>query len=237
MQRPAQKIQTLRALCLEFIYKNKIPRTISTNNLLDQVQGQENIYEFYLSRELTTTSLTVLKSLIDRGVPVQNDYRILPAIFQKWCTSSIKKWKSAGALEPLTSLIQAVVENNLTNRIEVLAALNLVIKEQPASYALPEFIIQVALNNDLSDYNHGNIVAFPPCRDVPSLELKTFMKTVIGAKLQPDLKNSMLRRAVHQKITHNQLEYEPIICCLIANGADKTILSSFEQNNILCATN
>lgn len=233
---PVCKILSLRALCLEFIYKNKIPRTVSANNLLEQVHGQENVYEFYLSQELTTTSLTVIKLLLEKEVPVQPEYRIIPALFQRWCTSLITKWKSAGALESLTSLITMAVEKKQADRKELLDALNLVLKEQPASYALPEFLIQVPLEKDLSDYSYGNVIAFPPCKQVPSLELKQFMKVVIAAKLQPELKNSMLRRAVHQKIAHGQAEYEPIICYLIENGADKTILSTFEQNNLICAT-
>lgn len=230
------KVQSLRALCLEFIYKNKIPRTQSSNNLLEQVQTQENVYEFYLSRELNSNTLQVLKSLLEREIPVQDTYRLIPELFKVWKVSIIKNWKSSGALEPLTSLIKLTTEKQLTNRKELLDALNLVMKEQLASFALPEFLIQGPLQNDLSDYAYGNVVTFPLCSEIPSLELKQFMKKVISAKLQPELKNSMLRRAAHQKISHNQLEYESIICCLLENGADKTILSSFEQNNLLCAT-
>ncbi|CAN5166096.1 hypothetical protein BH09DEP1_BH09DEP1_7670 [soil metagenome] len=226
----------LRILCLEYIALHGFPRSQSSLNLVEQVAMQENIYNFYLSRGLNLESVTRMQSLIKKNIKVTQGFKLIPTIFQKWITSSIETWKSAGALEPFTALLRLITAKNLTNQQELFEALNTIMQEQPSSYALPEFLIQSLCNNDLSKYPYANVIIFPPCKETPTLELKQFMKKVILAHLTQELKNSMLRRAVHQKIYHNQLEYEPIICCLIENGAVKTILSNYEQKNLTCAT-
>lgn len=228
-------VPSLRTLCLICINMNKIQRTKSTNNLIEQVEAQENVYKYYIERGLDINTLGVLKTLLENNVQIPEKYRLLPAIFQKWPTSSITKWKAQCLLEPFTCLLKFISERKIATREEFFDALNLVRKEQPDSYALASFLIQIPLENNLSNYPHGNVATVPFCNIMPTFELKQFLKTVIMAKIPTELKNSMLRRSVHQKIAHGQIEYEPIITCLLENGADKTILSSNEQKQLDCA--
>lgn len=239
MDRPIHKIEkeipTLRTLCLQYILINNVPRGSSSNCLVEQAQIQENVCDFYISRGLTHNSVSILKTILEKNIIVPENYRIIPEIFKQWPSSPIRRWKAACAMEPFTSLLKLIADKNLASKEEFFDALNIVIREQTDSFALAEFLIQVSLQNDLSNYPHGNVAAFPLCKEIPSLERKLFLKTVINARISLELKNSMLRRAVHQKICHNQQEYEPIISCLLENGADKTILSPLEQTHLICA--
>ncbi len=225
-------IPPLKALCMEhFIFDStNTTRNEAAKEYLNAVAYQENIYQFCLSRGLTLQVIKRLKALLSRDIKPPPNYSLIAVIFDKWQNSPIKTWKSALALEPFTSLLALITEKKLSNRGEFFDALNIAMRESAQSFALATFLIKTGLNNDLSGYPYNNVVVFPLCCSSLPLELKQFLKLVLGANIALEMKNSVLRRASHQMITHSEKEYQEVVTAALENGADPTVLSASEQH-------
>lgn len=239
MKPPAQIFsknpESLQTLCLKhFLYNAKEIKDIQLKRILsrekmDPFEEYENLFK----RKIGPETLNYLQILLFNNLKPDQDYPMLSMLTQLWPNA-----------EPLTTLhktLLLIIEKGFTTTTEICVALHLILNQNTPHprFTLAEFLMEKGLSNNLNEYfelypnslriwrtiNYGNLTH----------DMQQFLKKVASAKLPRECQNSFLRLAAQRRILHKQTEYDPMIESLIKNGADLSILSPHEQNQLLCA--
>lgn len=232
--RPVKNPESLQTLCLKhFLYNtNKIRdaqlKRILSREKMDPFEEYEHLFEKKVNPELAAR----LQILLFHDLKPSPHLPMLSILTRDWPAS-----------EPVTGLqntLALILEKKLTSKSEICSAVHHILLTQVAypRFGLAEFLIENGLQNDLHEYfqRYPNTLRVWPTINYGNLSnnMLQFLKKIASCALPAECRNSFFRLAVQRRVTHAQIEYDEIIALLIQNGADASLLSVHEQEQLSC---
>ncbi|GMU19186.1 MAG: hypothetical protein AMXMBFR12_03780 [Candidatus Babeliales bacterium] len=224
--------ESLQTICLKhFLYNTKQIKDERLKRILsrEKIEPFEE-YQYLFDEKVNPKIAAQIQILLYHDLKPTPNFPLLSTLTTNWPVS-----------EPLVSLqstLTLIIEKGLTNSSEICRAIHAILTHNVPNprFALAEFLIEKGLKNDLYEYfeQFPNSLRVWPTINYGNLtnNMRLFLHKVAQAELPLECKNSFLRLAAQRRISHQQTEYDQIITLLIEKGADISILSVHEQDQL-----
>lgn len=225
--------ESLQLLCLKhFLYNTKRIQDVNLKRILSRERMDPfEDYEYVFQEKIGPKTLAQLQILLFHNLKPTPDFPILSMLTHNW--------PAAEPLMSLYSVLSTIIQKELTCSSEICVALHLILNDKKTDhprFALAEFLIEKGLNNDVTEY----FETYPNCfRLWPTItygklthDMQYFLTKLAQARMPAESRNALFRLAAQRRLSHAQIEYDPIIEILLKNGADITILPVSEQHAI-----
>lgn len=224
--------ESLQTICLKhFLYNTKQIKDERLKRILsrEKIEPFEE-YQYLFDEKVNPKIAAQIQILLYHDLKPTPNFPLLSTLTTNWPVS-----------EPLASLqstLTLIIEKGLTNSSEICRAIHAILTHNVPNprFALAEFLIEKGLKNDLYEYfeQFPNSLRIWPTINYGNLtnNMRLFLHKVAQAELPLECKNSFLRLATQRRISHQQTEYDQIITLLIEKGADISILSVHEQDQL-----
>lgn len=239
MQPPAlrKNPESLQTLCLKhFLYNTNKIKDVQLKRILSREKMEPfEEYQHLFQKKVNPELAARLQVLLYYDLKPTQNFPMLSILTSNWPDSE--------PLAGLHSTLALIMEKQLTSPREICNAIyHIVTTLVPyPRFALAEFLIEKGLKNNLYQFfeQYPNSLRAWPTINYGNLtnNMRQFLLKVAQSELPTECRNSFLRLAAQRRVSHQQTEYDQIIEELIKKGADISILSTHEQNQLTAPKN